>query len=299
MPTLTELIEERVSRLESIPDKFISTTEKAQRDILKSAIASIESLDRKKGVITLSAGNINKIESIANEVLAAVFDSPYLGGLEEYAGEFLEQSEISKKIIGKSFGKFTNKQVFDAVLKKSQSEAIALLSEDAIKGVFINPLKELINDGISNQVTFAEMVTSLQDFISGTPELDGVLLRHVKQIARDQFAFADRRYNQVVSEEIGAEFYKYVGGTLTDSRVFCVNRTGRIFHISEIRGWGSCKGVDSGGAKGSERAGCPWQGMFRGTNTSNITTVLGGYNCIHILIAIATSQVPPSVIKRL
>ncbi len=241
---------------------------------------------------TSNEANIIRIETISARMSEIIFGTEYTEALTTFASEFNVQGVLNKDILNAiSKGRFTDKDIFKAILKKSQSDAISLLADDAIQAQFTDPLKRVLTDAVSNELSFKEATKQLNDFITGTPTRDGSLQRYVKQVARDGFNIADRRYTQIVSQDLGFEWFRYSGGIVRDSRVFCVDRVNKIFHITEIEGWGSGKDVG--------RAGFPWQGMFTGTNSGNIATVLGGFNCMHALIAVSESVVPADVKARI
>jgi hypothetical protein len=84
-----------------------------------------------------------------------------------------------------------------------------------------------------------------------------------------------REYNAVVSDDLGLNFYSYVGTRIDTSRPFCDARAGRYFKKSEVEGWASLGN---------------WQGRFPGTTKTTIFSYAGGYNCRHELYAITKSQ---------
>jgi hypothetical protein len=72
----------------------------------------------------------------------------------------------------------------------------------------------------------------------------------------------------IIANEVGVEYFEYYGGSVKDSRDFCLQRTGRSFDKKTIEGWASLN----------------WQGKRIGTDKQTIFAYRGGYNCIHSLI---------------
>ncbi len=289
---LQQLLEEKLGRLFSVPERLISVTGKIQSEIFLEVLSLLNTLDRKGDVILLNEANIIKIELISERMSQIIFGTEYTEALVTFASEFNTQAVLNKDLLNTiSKGKFVDKDIFKAILRKSQADTISLLSEEAIQATFVDPMKRILTDSVSSEVSFRDATKQLKDFIEGTEELDGSLQRHVKQVARDGFNISDRRYTAIVSEDLGFEWFRYAGSTVKDSRVFCIDRVGKVFHITEIEGWGVGKDVG--------KAGFPWQGMFRGTNPDNITAVLGGYNCMHALIPVSELVVPKEVKARI
>ncbi len=283
MPTLKELIEEKNNRLESVPGKLISSVEKNQKKIFDELIVLVDQLETKEGKILLTNSNLVQVEIIINKMKGSIYGAEYLEAVGRFAGEFNTQAQINNQYFTKILAEdFTTKAIYDNILKASQRNAIELLSDAGVNQVFFNPMKTILNTSITTGQSMGDAIKALRVFVEGSPEIDGTLLRHVKQVARDGFSFADRQYTSIVSEDIGLEFYLYSGGHVADSREFCDKRHGKYFHKKEIQAWAKLE----------------WQGKAKGTTASTIFTFLGGYNCMHSILPVSIESVPKDVIKR-
>ena len=123
---------------------------------------------------------------------------------------------------------------------------------------------------------------SIRENMLGTPEFEGRMVRYAKQNAKDIFSVAESEYMNKVSTDLGFEFYEYAGVLTSDSRKFCQARQNQIYHAREVEEWASLD----------------WQGKNRATTAQTIWTYRGGYNCNHVLVPVATEDVPESVIER-
>lgn len=283
MPTLAQLIQSKTARLEKIPDNLFGVVEASQRQIFDELIILVESLDTKGGIILLSDANLARVEQIANQLSQAVFNTEYLEAITNFAGEFNTQAELNDDIFRSMFSKFETKDLYRSITTASQKTAIDLLSEAGINQNFITPLKTNLTNSITTGQSFAQMVTGLRDFVEGSSEAEGSLLRYVKQVARDSYSIADRTYTTTVSQDIGIDWFKYSGSTVTDTRDFCLARFGKFFHRKEVEGWGNIK---------------KWDGRINGTNSKNIFNFAGGWNCLHSIQPVSIEAVPKSVIDR-
>ena len=149
---------------------------------------------------------------------------------------------------------------------------------------FLEPIRVQLETSVTTSQTMKGAIQGMNDFVLGTEKFEGALTRYTKQIAFDAFAFADRKYTQTVSEDLGLVWRLYSGGLISDTRVFCQQRNGKIFHIKEVEKWGTVP--------------AEWQGRVNTTNPSNIFTFLGGWNCRHSIMPVGETQVPPSVLER-
>ena len=283
--SIRQIIQDKTDRLDSVPDALVSATQTAQRQIFKELVDLLDSLERDaKGQFLLSDKNFTIIEQIAGRMEQVVGKSEYDKALVQFAKEFNQQSQLSDLYFEKAMkGEFETKKLYDSSLKLSQKNAIELLSKDIVAGGLIGEIKTILNTSVTTGQSFAQAVTSLRSAIEGNADIDGSMLRYVKTTAYDAFAVADRQYMEVVTQDLGLEWYLYFGDVIRDSRQFCIDRVGRYFHRQEVEGWGKIK---------------DWQGRNYNTNPSTIFTYLGGYNCKHSLMPVRMEEVPPSAIKR-
>lgn len=292
--TLEEILQEKESRLQSVPDELATKAELVQKDLIKQLIRQLDSLEREDGKIKISTRNIAKIQTIAEDLSKFLFDkTEYSLALKSFAGEFNIQAALSGDYLKLIQGDFQDKEIYKANLQLSQKLTIELLTKSGINQALINPLKEILQSSVTSGSSFGDAISTLTDFIIGTKVKDGTLLSHIKQIAYDGFAFSDRNYLKLVTQDLGYEFYQYFGGLLKDSRCFCVQRAGKIFHTREIEYWGETPSL------WDKKAGCSHGGgMVLETTSSTIWTYAGGYNCQHSIVPVAYSSVPKQVIDR-
>lgn len=292
---LIDILQQKEDRLENIPAALAEKTEAEQKKILKELIRLLDSLERDGGKISLTTPNIAKIQEISELLTRYIFDSTdYTEALTEFAKEFNVQAGLNQSVIREVAGSFEDKEVYVKNLQQSQKQAIELLGVSGVNDSFIQPMKEILQASITGGATFADTVNTLSDYVLGTKEKEGAMLHHVKQVAFDAFAFADRQYLYIVSNDLGFEYYQYFGGKIADSRYFCAVRSNNIYHKKEVEEWGEKPSL------WNASAGSPYHGGGRiaATNKMTIFTFCGGYNCRHQIVPVAVSSVPKSVINR-
>jgi hypothetical protein len=116
----------------------------------------------------------------------------------------------------------------------------------------------------------------------------------VRTTAGTAQAIADRSYAAAVNEELGIEYFQYLGGEIATTRPFCEHREGEIYHRKEIEAWGA--GENSAGINDIRNG--TWDGRIDGTDSRSIFTFVGGWNCRHFLVPVIKQRVPASVIAR-
>ena len=284
MATLSELIAEKTRRLTTVPDAYLTSVGKVQRNIFPDIIDLLQQLKTDSaGNLILNSSNLSIAADLKPLIKDILIDSNYTSDIKSFLSELSEQAKISNKIFAKAFDGFQPKEITDALLKTSQRNAADLMA-NSIGDRFADVVRENIETAISSNAGYKETLAQLQSIVTGDDEVDGKLLQYNKQIAHDTFAIADRNYTSAVSEELGAEWFFYSGSEIDTSREFCSKRHNQYFYYKEIEDWPDTAG--------------DWAGRIPGTNSSTIYSYAGGYNCRHSIIPVSIRRVPESKIRE-
>lgn len=281
--SLKEIIQQKADRLDTVPDAFVTAAEKAQKKLLKEALNIISQFEMDNGVIIASQKNFALIEQLSHVLTGELSGGEYASGLHDYAKQMLKQAALSNEYFSAAFAdEFDLSEEYKSIYLNSVKQTVSLFDTDAVQAQFIEPLKQQLGAVITSGSSMADAIQNATDYINGTTEVDGRLLRYVKQTAYDGFAIADRQYTSIVSQDLNTDWYLYEGGVLKDSREFCVVRHGHYYHRKEIEKW----------------ANMDWTGKRIGTNASTIFVFVGGYNCKHSLLPVSAKIVPLADIQR-
>jgi hypothetical protein len=294
MPDINKILSEKIKRLNDVPEKFVSSVGKSQSELMKEIESELLKLDVENNIILLNEKNMSIVNGINKKISEAVFNDEYIKSLTDFTREFKTQSTLNNKYFAEINVGFKDQEIYKTTLEATQKNALQLLGEDSFTQAVSTPLTQMLQASISNQVSYADTLQSIRDFVIGTDQEDGKLLSHVKRIAYDSFSASDRTYTNTVANSLGLEFYRYQGGEMDDTRPFCEERAGKYFHKREIEGWGmgnKCCGLEW------PKSG-KWQGMNASTNKSTIFVFAGGYNCKHAIVPVSTRSVPKEVINR-
>lgn len=276
---LDEIIKEKLSRLQSVPDEFLSQLQKVQKQSFTTILDVLSSIKvDAEGVIL--PGQLAKIEEVATALRASLFYGDYLSAVNVFVKEFYGQKALTIEYFT-ALGEFSDNALYEDAFNASINSAVDLLNGNSIDQQFIKPVKDLLTQSMTTKTGYTEMVSKLSDLVAGG-ETGGLLEQYIGLIARDSFAVTDRTYTNVISGDIGYEYFLYSGGELKTSREFCTERHGEIFHKSEIESWASED----------------WQGKNPDTTEGTIFVLVGGYNCIHSLLPVPTDEVPQEVLDR-
>lgn len=275
-------IHRKVSRLEEIPDAVMVKVKKLQ------ARLQSEIIEYYTNQLEISGGNIaysDKNRIILGQMINSLkgeFDlsgtTEYDAIIENFAREMNEQAKLTLKIINDSFKELPKdyKSYFNFI----KGEAIKNFELGNIEAGFIEPIRQTLSSSIAQGAKFSDTVKSLRTLTLGGEfdgrQVDGKLYNYMKTYTRTSFADVDRGFTTHIAIELDVQWYFYDGGTVKDSREFCVERMGKYWHIKEIEGW----------------AKQDWSGKRQGTNSKNILMYLGGWNCMHTLVPVSEFAVP-------
>lgn len=292
--TLEKLIEQRIDRLESVPDKLQTVIEKNELKLFKQLLNDLGKLNVENGKIVASRENLAKITGIVENLKRAFLNKDYVDAIKAFAAEIATQAQLNNSILEKTIGSFSDTEMFKAAVQNSQRNALMLLDENAITSRFLQPITEILSNATVQSVSFQEAVKTLQNNMVGE---NAKFSKYAKTYVKDAFSIADRQYNDLISRENEIEFYRYDGKRIKGTRYFCCVRKGKIFHRNEIASWGNKPHLWNNPNDGGKCESATGGGRNPDTNNSTIFSYLGGYGCLDVLIPIATDYVPKSVIQ--
>lgn len=295
MPDIDKIVKEKITRLESVPNAFVNDVIKTQAEVMKDIERIVFGLDREGDVFVLNEKNLSLINSIDQKLKDTIFNDEYSGALTSYVSQFNKQAKLNNSYFVELGVGFEDKDLYKLTMQGSQKNAITLLGEDAFSQQLIVPITQTLQESINSSVSFTSTLDTLRLFIEGNDEVEGKMQSYVKRIAYDAFSSSDRSYTNVISNDLGLEFFRYQGGEVEDTREFCEERKGKYFHKKEIEGWGKgdkCCGLSWPDSQGK------WQGRNTATNGATIFTFAGGYNCKHSIVPVSVKSVPKNVVER-
>jgi hypothetical protein len=295
MASIRELIEAKAKRFDTVPDKYVNAVQESQSEIFTGILSLLDQLERDSaGNIIASASNLRTVDNIVDQTKLVLNGSTYVEALNSFLQEFDKQAIINNSYFSKTFTINDRELAIQTLANAKRNASINLLGAP-LDREFYEPIRITLTDSINASASLQETITAIRTITEGDEQVLGKLNRYASQIASDAFTQTDRAYTMALAEDVGAKFYRYVGGLLTDSREFCVSRNAKYYHKNEIKLWVTSKG---GGLSNPTPRGKSWQGRIRTTNSSTIFIDCGGFNCKHSLLPVSILSVPKSVIDR-
>lgn len=106
-----------------------------------------------------------------------------------------------------------------------------LVSNDPAKIALKNQAMKIV----IGQEGFEDAKKQIKTLIDGNQNTMGALEKHHRNFAFDLYSQIDRATSDVIRNDLGFVFAIYEGHVLPTSREFCIEKKGKIFHISEIK----------------------------------------------------------------
>ena len=295
MASFEELVKQKIKLLETVPETIVTAAEKAQRDAWRKLGPLLAEMDvDENGNIEQTEDNIRRIGLITEELNKVLAGGEYRDAVQSFLSSIDEGVQLTDDIAKKIDSSFQPDNVQRQLLAISKQNAINAFFGSGLKENVTQPFLEQLTANVAARAPLNQAVKALQGVIEGTETTDGRLLANVRTTANTAQAIADRSYAAAVNEELGIEYFQYLGGEIPTTRPFCEHREGQIFHRKEIEAWGD--GKNSAGINDIRNG--TWDGRIDGTDSRSIFTFVGGWNCRHFLVPVIKQKVPASVIAR-
>ena len=295
MASFDELVARKIKLLETVPETIITAAEKAQRDAWRKLSPLLAEMDvDATGNIRQTEDNIRRIGLITEELNKVLAGGEYKDAVQSFLSSIDEGVQLTDDIAKKIDSNFQPDNVQKQLLAISKQNAINAFFGSGLRDNVTVPFLEQLTANVAARAPLNQAVKALQGVIEGTETTDGRLLANVRTTANTAQAIADRSYSAAVNEELGIEYFQYLGGEIPTTRPFCEHREGAIFHRKEIEAWGD--GENSAGINDISNG--TWAGRIDGTDSRSIFTFVGGWNCRHFLVPVIKQKVPASVVAR-
>jgi hypothetical protein len=273
-----------------------------QRRIYERLILLQKELQIQGGTITNSAKNIRLLSRIKADLYDIIFDdTDYMETVTQFSQLYGKVDQLNAAYFKALEKKFKPSKIVPEIRKQSVSLVLENLTEAGLEANLINPVREIINTYVTTGGSYAKLATELQNYITGydsdAGRVEGQLQKFTRQITTDAINQYSATVNEVMTQDLGWEWYRYQGSNVRDTRTFCeALKKKKYFHRSELNKIIKGDFEEFRALKGKiyDKTGLP-QGMYDDTNTSNFLQYRGGYNCGHQAYPIPTALVPASV----
>lgn len=300
MPTYNDILK----KIKQAVSKFNRNIPKAQRAMFDAISEEITRLDLyADGKVRTTAKNLSILASIKAKMIRIVVTPEYRQEVKEFAKAFNEITVLQNLYWKEQEASFKPRPVLKALRKQAISTTVNQLTESGIGVNVGDRITEMLKASITTGGSYKKLTASLRDGLLNT-EQKGYLDRYAKQVTVDSLNQYSAQYNNIVSSDLGYEWFKYDNTDIDTTRPFCNSITDNpYFHISEVQRILRLDGLYyfKDGVKtkvpANPKTGL-WGGAIPGTDAATFFVNRGGYNCGHQIRPVAERQVPAEVVER-
>lgn len=295
MPTQTELLNKLSDTIDTAINRFNKGMPSLQRAMLDDIILLVKDLDiTSTGQIKNSITNLKTIGKIKGKLEVIILNDDYIKEVKRFTEAFNTVSKLQNQYFGLIEDDFTPAAILKEIQKQSIDSTIVSLTESGISSNVIEVIQDLLRVSITTGASYTQLTEQLRGAMLSNKSGGGLLERYSKQITVDSLMQFSRQYSDTVSNDLGLNFFMYVGSNITTTRELCLALTAKKYiHISEI------PDIVKGRIDGKQVPISPktktWAGGVPGTNTANFKVYCGGYNCQHQLAPVSSAVVPAAI----
>jgi hypothetical protein len=299
-------IKEILKAIENGTTDWDEALPKIQDQIYRRILIFQKELVIQGNTITNSAKNIRLLSDLKTDLENIILnDTDYLESVTKFAKLYGKIEQLNYNYFKALEKEFKPPKIVEAIRKQSVSLTLESLTEAGLNANLINPVREIIQTYVTTGGSYSALTKELNNYINGyeSPQgkIDGQLQRYSKQIVTDAINQYTATINEVMTADLGWDWYRYVGSNIKTTRTFCKALTEKqYYHKSELPQIIRGQFEEFKKMKGQiyDKTGLP-QGMIEDTNVNNFVVYRGGYNCGHQAYGIPTVLVPASIRNRL
>lgn len=265
-------------------NRFNKTLPATQRLMYKDIQARLRRLDLDGDRIKPTIANLRIINGIKNRLRGIIINNKYRAEVKKFIGIFSEVSNLQAEYFKQIDKNFKPRSILGEIKNIAIQDTVAALGEAGIAANIGEQVANILRTNITTGGSYEQLTAQLKESLTDT-ETPGLLSKYAKQITNDAVNQYSAQYTQLVSGDLGFEWYAYQGSDIKTTRPFCDAMTDRrYFHVTEVAGLLKAEGLKYGNPPKQvplySRTGLP-SGMIEGTTPENFFVRRGGYNCGH------------------
>lgn len=284
MPSFKNIL----NRIDDAIASFVERIPGAQHDMLASIDEELGRLDLRNGKIKTTANNLRIITSVKNKLLRVILTDEYKTQVKEFIKAFRDITTLHNEYWRSIERSFKPSSILKQIRTIAIDDTITKLLDSGITANVVQPVSDILTQNITQGGSMRDLKAILTESLTNT-KTPGTLQRYATQIVTDSINQYSRNYTQIVTSDLGLEWYSYRNSLIKTSRPFCIAMVERrYFHASEIPALLRADNLYYTDQKTGKKTKVPINkktnlpdGMYPGTNVSNFITLLGGYNCGH------------------
>lgn len=286
-----ETVNKLLTLIDTSVNDFVDGLNAIEREQFKELLSLLKQLDTDpQGNIRNNLNNVQLIGKIKKKMDSLVLSDPYLSKVSSFTASFNAVADLQNNYFAAISDEFRPFRILEVVKELNIDNTVNLLTENGISANYTDGIKEILRVNITSGGSYADLVNVLRDNILGKEGEDGSLTKYAKQVATDSINQYSAQYTHAVTQDLGLEWFQYVGSIIKTSRQFCrAMCEKRYFHISEV------PSILNGNIDGHKVS---LAGLFPDTNQDNFFILRGGYQCGHQIYPVSSASVPKELRDR-
>lgn len=293
----SKIIEDIIKSVDGKVLAFDESIPKLQKAIYNDIEALLKDLELSSGNVKSSANNLRVLVKIKTQISKLVENQEYRNAVKTYMAGYTEVEKLQAEYFETISKEFKPTKLLAEVKDQAIQSTLQSLSEAGISTNVSNKIADLISYNITSGAKYSDMVNQLREFVLTTDKGVGVLQRYAKQITTDALNQYSAQYLNIVTNDLGLNWFMYNGAIIETSRTFCKALVDKKYvHRSELPAIvkGDFEEFQDMEGRINPKTKLP-NGMIEGTNAQNFQIYRGGHNCQHKLIPVSSEVVPASI----
>lgn len=287
-------------------DQFAGVITKTEKAIFDSAVGLIKQLDIDGGgFIKNTTANLKLLSEIKVRLARIANNKEYLKGVKELAEQFdtiykTQVAYYSNAFAQKTLGEH-HKSKFEAMKRVAVANTIEGLTGAGLQTNVLDQLNKMLLKAVTSGAKYSDLVANFKAQLITSKDSTSSLAKYAGTYATTAMTQYAGQNNKLFTDDLGTEWFEYVGSTIETTREFCnvVIEHHPYIHVSEIPDLlkGKIKSQKTGELIEialNPKTGLP-KGMIDDTTPENFQINVGGWNCRHQLVPIAKEVVPNDI----
>lgn len=289
-----------IKLIQSAVDKFNKQIPGIQKSLLDNIRMQLKEVDTKGNNIAINTKNVRLIAQIKSKLEKIMVTPEYKKSVKQFVTTFEDITKFQNSYFEQLEEKFKPSKLGAEIKKQAMQAVVEKLTENGLSANVTTGLEDLLRKNITGGQAYSSLDNNLQNYLLDNETGEGQLQRYTKQITTDALNQYSGQYTQIVSNDLGFDWFRYSGSNIDTTRPFCLACTKKKFiHISEIPELLKGNFPEFAEFDGviNEKTGLP-AGLIPGTDVSNFMINRGGYNCAHQLRPVSEDLVPKDYLTR-
>jgi hypothetical protein len=206
----------------------------SQRRMFDEIERQLRRLDLDGDRVKATVKNLSIVNSIKNKLTRIILNDDYKEDVREYLKAFNAVTKLQNEYWKSVESTFKPRPLLKAIRNQAIQDTAQSLTEQGITANVSERVVGVLRTNITTGGSYNDLIKELRGGLLNT-KTPGFLDRYARQIVTDAIHQYSANYNQIVSSDLGYEWYVYDNTDIKTTRCFCDAMTDQpYFHVSEI-----------------------------------------------------------------